>query len=365
LVKDFKEKLPDNCIVVAGIKDEGSRHLTKEAKGIFKEMGSKAIFRVGYRDGWSFIGIKGMQRMKEKRGKKVAQAMIIGYGKITRKEVRKEIKVKHQKVKGGSRLEVQSAGYLTGNFATINVAGKMLVSRDSARRGLNVVALEPFKHELILNQSYDTYGDSKASKKFVKDFKKLPTGAVIIIGVKDEASERLSGEAREVITSLGSQEISNLKMREGFAFIGVKGQIKFLEKRGGAVGTGAILSYATVERKKEVRGKVDGGSSIEIVSAGHNDGNMGKIILNGQQILTRSNSLYKVGLRGATMSSNYRKGDLNKEASLALDTNEKSYFHTKCGADEWWSAQFGDKYLVTEVRIQNRFKGHEGSLRRL
>jgi hypothetical protein len=94
--------------------------------------------------------------------------MIIGYGKISRKEVRKQIKTKPEKVKGGSRIEVQSAGYVTGNFATINVANQMLVSRESAKRGLNVVALEPFKHEVILNENYDTFGNANASKKFVK-----------------------------------------------------------------------------------------------------------------------------------------------------------------------------------------------------
>jgi hypothetical protein len=165
----------------------------------------------------------------------------------------------------------------------------MLVSHDSSKRGLNVVALDPFKHELLLNSAYDTYGDAKASKRFVKDFKRLPKGSVIVIGVRDEASKRLSGEAKEVIKALGSEEILNLNFRQGFAFIGVKGQVKFLEKRGDIVGTGAILSYAVVERKRTTRAKVDGGSSIEIVSAGFTDGNVGKIILNGKDILTTQN----------------------------------------------------------------------------
>jgi len=71
-------------------------------------------------------------------------------------------------------------------------------------------------------------------------------------------------------------------------------------------------------------------------------------------------------MKSATMSSNYRKGDLNKEAALALDSDGKSFFHTKCGKSEWWSAHFDSRYLVTEVRIQNRPRqGHESSLRRL
>jgi len=218
----------------------------------------------------------------------------------------------------------------------------MLVSRESAKRGLNVVALEPFKHEIVLNESYDTFGDSNASKKFVKQFKKLPTGAVVIIGVKDEASKKLSGDAKAVIAALGSSEIESLGFRQGFAFIGVKGQKKYLEKRGEAVGTGAILSYATVERKRETRSRVEGGSSIEVVSAGYTTGNIAKIMLNGKQILTARTPESKVPMKGATMSTNYRKGDKDQAAAAAIDNDEKTYFHTKCGADEWWSAQFND-----------------------
>jgi hypothetical protein len=56
------------------------------------------------------------------------------------------------------------------------------------------------------------------------------------------------------------------------------------------------------------------------------------------------------------MSSQYRKSKLNEDAAIALDQtpNKKTYFHTKCNSDEWWSAQFADKMLVTEVQIQNR-----------
>ena len=136
--------------------------------------------------------------------------MIIGYGKITRKEVRKEIKVKHEKVKGGSRIEVQSAGAQHGNFVTINVAGKMLVTREKGGRGLNVVALDPFKHEVLAVTNYDTMVNGNASKRFVKDFKKLPAGAVIVIGIREDGSKMLSGDAKEVIKSLGSTEIVNL-----------------------------------------------------------------------------------------------------------------------------------------------------------
>lgn len=46
------------------------------------------------------------------------------------------------------------------------------------------------------------------------------------------------------------------------------------------------MSYATVERKRTTKAKVDGGSSIEIISAGKGDGNVGKIMINGKDVMT-------------------------------------------------------------------------------
>lgn len=91
------------------------------------------------------------------------------------------------------------------------------------------------------------------------------------------------------------------------------------------------MSYAVVERKKVNRAKVDGGSSIDVLSAGFTKGNIGKILINNEQVFTAANALTKVNMKGATMSSNYLKGDKNKAAALALDSDGKSYFHTKCG----------------------------------
>jgi len=44
---------------------------------------------------------------------------------------------------------------------------------------------------------------------------------------------------------------------------------------------------------------------------------------------------------------------LNEAAALALDASsgKSTYFHTKCGKDEWWSADFGGHVQVESVRI--------------
>jgi hypothetical protein len=56
------------------------------------------------------------------------------------------------------------------------------------------------------------------------------------------------------------------------------------------------------------------------------------------------------------MSTNYRSTDPAADAALALNNDEDhtAYFHTKCGTDEWWAAEFGGRFLVSEIHITNR-----------
>lgn len=98
MLSDFKEKLPEYCIVVAGVKDEASKRLSNDVKGLFRDLGSKTISNLKFREGWAFIGVKGVKKASEKKGMQVGTAMVIGYGKITRKEVKKQVRVKHEKV---------------------------------------------------------------------------------------------------------------------------------------------------------------------------------------------------------------------------------------------------------------------------
>jgi len=43
-----------------------------------------------------------------------------------------------------------------------------------------------------LNKAYDTYGNAGAVAGMYKDLSKIPNGSIIAVGVKDEASRRLS-----------------------------------------------------------------------------------------------------------------------------------------------------------------------------
>lgn len=78
---------------------------------------------------------------------------------------------------------------------------------------MNVVAVEPRTHNIILKKAYDTYGNNNASKNMLKDLNDLPDGSVIIVGVKDEASRKLGKKLKKYFQKMGSKEIGNLGFR--------------------------------------------------------------------------------------------------------------------------------------------------------
>jgi hypothetical protein len=55
----FLENVADNKIVMAAIKDEGSRLLSDRAKQALQQIGSSKSFQIGSRDSWAIIGQKG------------------------------------------------------------------------------------------------------------------------------------------------------------------------------------------------------------------------------------------------------------------------------------------------------------------
>jgi len=140
-----------------------------------------------------------------------------------------------------------------------------------------------------LNKGYDTYGDGGASSKLERALNKLPGGSVIAIAVRDEASKRLSRKVKQIISGMGSKEISRLRFREGWAFVGVKGMQLFGEKRVGKKGQASSVKaygYAKITRKVR-RGqsvKKIPGMKISVASAGFEAGNYATLKLGGSQV---------------------------------------------------------------------------------
>jgi len=177
------------------------------------------------------------------------------------------------------------------HFSSIKVVGKMMDPNGS--RGINVVALDSGNHDILLSRSYDTFANDNASDDLVADLKGIRRGSIIIAAVKDEASKKLNDDVKAIFSKWGSKEINSLGYRDGWAFIGVKGQQMGNEKRGKFNEMGLILGYAKRVKRTRTKQEIAAGSSIEIYSAGHQaDRNGGsnsyaEIKLNGEYLVTK------------------------------------------------------------------------------
>lgn len=264
LLKDLKG-VRRGSILLVSVRDEASHNLSSDVKDYFKKLGSRQIGALAFRQSWSFIGIKGQAGSLEKLGvdketKTNKLEVDLGYAK------RRSVTRTKKEIAAGSSIEVFSAGTKAGaanSYAEIRVNGQDLVGKKSAKRGLNVVVLNGPDHKIILNQAYNLYTKKKNdSARFVKDFKSIPAGSVVIAAVKDDASQNMSPAVRKIFVGMGSQAAKRLAFGNGWGFLGIKGMKKSGEDTGVTVEFATVLSYTKTVKKRTVVEKVTGGSKI-------------------------------------------------------------------------------------------------------
>lgn len=264
---------------MVAVKEDAVVSLTNNVYQFFANQGAHQLLDLAQGENYVFIGVKDQERMTEKKGPGVGVGLMLSFSESVR-EVRQEFAA----TEGGSRIEFESAGFENGNWASITVENEQVLTREQATRGLNIVVLNGKDHKVIMRKTYDTSLDGNASKALVADAKKVPRGAVVIAVVKDDGAKLLDDKARKLFIKMGSEEIRNLKAKEGWGFVGVVGQKVFGEQMGAKVRAAMTLSFSK-EVKEPVRkpAKVEGGSRFEVHSAGlfpHQAGNFAKIMLN-------------------------------------------------------------------------------------
>ncbi|KAH8551679.1 glycosyl hydrolases family 15-domain-containing protein [Umbelopsis sp. PMI_123] len=120
-------------------------------------------------------------------------------------------------------VKAQSGGFLSGNFSLIELNGNAL---SAGSRGLNLCVIDPVEKIILERVCFDTHISEDESEDLAKFIDWVDTGMVVIAVVKDDFTEHLTANARAAIESLGSATIQNVKYRDSFALIGVKGADK-------------------------------------------------------------------------------------------------------------------------------------------
>ncbi|XP_068579395.1 protein FAM3C-like [Cebidichthys violaceus] len=92
---------------------------------------------------------------------------------------------------------------------------------NNAGHGINMVLMNDKTGEVIKTGTFNMYsGDVKPLIEFLKS---IETGHVVLMASFDDPSTKLTAEARQLISELGSSSVKSLGFRDNWVFVGRKG----------------------------------------------------------------------------------------------------------------------------------------------
>lgn len=131
-------------------------------------------------------------------------------------------------------IEVKSSAKDDGNKAEFYLNGTQLDAPND--RGLNFVVLTAGLDGMAETESFDTYADDGSD---ILDYvETIPAGRVVLVSVKDEASNKCESSCQEALALLGAQTYPENR-RESWAMIGRSGGPAIAEEKK-AAGNGAV-----------------------------------------------------------------------------------------------------------------------------
>ncbi len=71
--------------------------------------------------------------------------------------------------------------------------------------------------------NYDTWASTIESDNMATFINGLPTGRIVLVGIKDEGTNNMTENAYVALESLGSDKTRDLNYKDSWAMIGVKG----------------------------------------------------------------------------------------------------------------------------------------------
>jgi hypothetical protein len=119
-------------------------------------------------------------------------------------------------------IVARSAGSEVGDFARVFVNG---VDAAQNLRGYNVVVINEKTGVIEASAAFDTFASADESARLAQFIEKIPTGRIVAVAVRDEASRYLSEEAVNALRAIGAREDLRGRWRWSHAIIGSKGAV--------------------------------------------------------------------------------------------------------------------------------------------
>jgi len=98
----------------------------------------------------------------------------------------------------GFSVTMLSAGIRAGNFALMFTNGQKY---DQRRRGISMFVLDANNGKIIQKGVYDTFERSNNMENAIKN---VPNGSIVVAGIQDEGTRRLSNTVKKFFSDMGS-----------------------------------------------------------------------------------------------------------------------------------------------------------------
>lgn len=136
---DYLDRNKENFIILLAVKDEASNALTQEVVQMIQTLGLEFDLQDHYR--WSYLAI-------------------VDAGNVLYEDL-SDSKLEYRTEIAGKKIEIQSAGFQTGNAASIKIND---VECALNRRGLNIVVYDKAENRVVDSVCIDTYSDNILSR---------------------------------------------------------------------------------------------------------------------------------------------------------------------------------------------------------
>ena len=122
-------------------------------------------------------------------------------------------------------LEVQSSGFEDGSRCYL-IVNYQLTNASVQRRGHQILAVDPVTQAVIAGPRYfDTSASTVAADSLAMFIEALPPRTIVLTGIRDDGSLKMTERAHQALESLGSGLTRQVGFRDGWAMIGQKGLI--------------------------------------------------------------------------------------------------------------------------------------------
>lgn len=115
---------------------------------------------------------------------------------------------------------VESAGHDDGNFARILMNGLPVAEQ---HRGHNLVAINATDGQVIGYRSFDTWASTNQADSMADFINGLENSNYVLIAIRDDGSLSMTEKAYQSLESIGSRFCRQVKFRDSWAMVGIKG----------------------------------------------------------------------------------------------------------------------------------------------